>query len=64
MCIRHDFRLVNIRYYFTGEPVPEGKPWGDGKSEWKTVTECKVCGYVLEVPEFYKLKIKDERTKV
>lgn len=53
-CIRHDFHLVNNRYYLTGERVPEGAEWGDGKSEWRTENKCNVCEYVLEVPEFYK----------
>ena len=57
-CTIHNFQQVNNRYYFTGKPVPANKDWADGKSEWKTENKCEKCGYVLEIPEFYRELIK------
>jgi len=53
MCIRHDLKLVNNHYDDKGNPDTESFSTG----EWRTEKVCK-CGYVLEVPEFYKDKLK------
>ena len=51
-CIKHNYRPVNNRYYLTGELVPEGADWGDGKSEWVTEIRCEVCDKKFEEPRW------------
>jgi len=56
-CIKHNYQLVNNRYYLTGEPVEEGADWDDS-SEWRTEKKCAVCDELFPEVEANNLKTK------